>query len=88
MTDGSANPLSGIEAILYYREAGGEWARYQLDNEERMFTDGARLLPLRRPAGGTYQLRLENADDPARGRPRSSTAPSSSARAPTSSDAG
>ena len=64
VTDRSANPLSGIETILYYREAGGEWAQYQLDNEERMITgpDGyyrfAGLPPQK------YQLRLENQENP------------------------
>ena len=64
VTDGSANPLSGIEAILYYREAGGEWAQYQLDNEERMFTDGDGYYRFAGLPARTYQLRLENNDNP------------------------
>lgn len=64
VTDGSANPLEGIETILYYRETGGEWAQHQLDNEERMFTDADGYFRLVGLPPRTYQLRLEDSGEP------------------------
>jgi hypothetical protein len=65
VTDGAAHALPGIEAILFYREPdSAEWAQYWLDGEQRMVTDGDGYYRFAGLPARTYQLRLENNDNP------------------------
>ena len=65
VTDGSANPLSGIEAILYYREAGAASGRSTSSTTRNACSPTATATsasPVCRAR--TYQLRLEDTGEP------------------------
>lgn len=65
--DGSGNPLPGIEAILFYRDpVNGGWPQYWLNDDQRIISDADGYFRIAGLPARTYQLRLEDNDNPGR----------------------